>query len=253
MEIIALVHTDFPTKFGLPRQAGLADALRGTIVFEPAYRNPDCLRGLEQWSHIWLIWQFDRAADAGWSPTVLPPKLGGKTRVGVFATRSPFRPNSLGLSAVRLESVELHTKNGPVLHIAGADMVDGTPIYDIKPYVPYADCYPEAVDAFAGKRDEKPLKVVFPQELLRQIPPDRQAGLIQALSFNPRPGYHHDPDRKYGFYFLDTDVRFQIDGDTLRVVELERLPLSNPPASGSVPAAEPSARQDGDPSHSGSR
>ena len=157
MEYIARIHSDFPTKFGIPRQSGLADALISKIVFEPKFRNPDCLRGIEQWSHLWLLWHFDRIEDGLWSPTVAPPKLGGKTRVGVFATRSPFRPNPIGLSSVKLAGVELHTKDGPVLYVAGADLADRTPIYDIKPYLPYADSHPDAVDAFSSRRDAAPL------------------------------------------------------------------------------------------------
>ena len=223
MDIIARIHTDFPTKFGVPRQSGLTPELEARIVFEPAFRNPDCLRGIEDWSHIWLIWQFDRAMDAGWSPTVLPPKLGGKTRVGVFATRSPFRPNSLGLSSVKLLRVDWHTDEGPVLVVSGADLVDNTPIFDLKPYVPYADCHPDAVDAFDGRRDAEPLKVVFPEPWLPMIPAEKQEGLRQALSLNPRPGYQHDPSRRYGFNFAGHDVRFTIDGDTLTVVEIVEL------------------------------
>lgn len=223
MQIIARIHSDFPTKFGVPRQSGLADALESTIVFEPEFRNPDALRGIEEFSHIWLIWQFDRALRDGWSPTVLPPKLGGKTRVGVFATRSPFRPNSIGLSSVRLTSVELQTKNGPILHVAGADLVDGTPIFDIKPYLPYADCHPDAVDGFDGKRNAAPLKIVFPPELEAQIPAEKRAGLRQALACGPIPGYQHDPTRRYGFNFSGRDVRFTIDGNTLTVVEIVML------------------------------
>ena len=223
MQIIARIHSDFPTKFGVPRQSGLADALESTIVFEPEFRNPDALRGIEEFSHIWLIWQFDRALRNGWSPTVLPPKLGGKTRVGVFATRSPFRPNSIGLSSVRLTGVELQTKNGPILHVAGADLVDGTPIFDIKPYLPYADCHPDAVDGFDGKRNAAPLKIVFPPELEMQIPAEKRAGLRQALACGPIPGYQHDPTRRYGFNFSGRDVRFTIDGNTLTVVEIVML------------------------------
>ena len=223
MQIIARIHSDFPTKFGIPRQSGLADALESTIVFEPEFRNPDALRGIEEFSHIWLIWQFDRALRDGWSPTVLPPKLGGKTRVGVFATRSPFRPNSIGLSSVRLTGVELQTKNGPILHVAGADLVDGTPIFDIKPYLPYADCHPDAVDGFDGKRNAAPLKIVFPPELEMQIPAEKRAGLRQALACGPIPGYQHDPTRRYGFNFSGRDVRFTIDGNTLTVVEIVML------------------------------
>ena len=223
MQIIARIHSDFPTKFGVPRQSGLADALESTIVFEPEFRNPDALRSIEEFSHIWLIWQFDRALRDGWSPTVLPPKLGGKTRVGVFATRSPFRPNSIGLSSVRLTGVELQTKNGPILHVAGADLVDGTPIFDIKPYLPYADCHPDAVDGFDGKRNAAPLKIVFPPELEMQIPAEKRAGLRQALACGPIPGYQHDPTRRYGFNFSGRDVRFTIDGNTLTVVEIVML------------------------------
>lgn len=223
MQIIARIHSDFPTKFGVPRQSGLADALESSIVFEPEFRNPDALRGIEEFSHIWLIWQFDRALRDGWSPTVLPPKLGGKTRVGVFATRSPFRPNSIGLSSVRLTGVELQTKNGPILHVAGADLVDGTPIFDIKPYLPYADCHPDAVDGFDGKRNAAPLKIVFPPELEAQIPAEKRAGLRQALACGPIPGYQHDPTRRYGFNFSGRDVRFTIDGNTLTVVEIVML------------------------------
>ena len=223
MQIVARIHTDFPTKFGVPRQSGLADALESTIVFEPEFRNPDALRGIEGFSHIWLIWQFDRALRDGWSPTVLPPKLGGKTRVGVFATRSPFRPNSIGLSSVRLTGVELHTPDGPVLHVAGADLVDGTPIFDIKPYLPYADSHPDAVDAFDGRREGSDLTVVFPPELEAMIPEEKREGLRQALACGPKPGYQHDPTRRYGFNFCGRDVRFTVDGEVLTVVEVVML------------------------------
>ena len=223
MQIIARIHTDFPTKFGVPRQSGLASALESTIVFEPEFRNPDALRGIEDFSHIWLIWQFDRALREGWSPTVLPPKLGGKTRVGVFATRSPFRPNSIGLSSVRLTGVELQTKDGPILHVAGADLVDGTPIFDIKPYLPYADAHPDAIDGFEGKRHAEPLRVVFPPELEAKIPPEKREGLRQALACGPIPGYQHDPTRRYGFNFCGRDVRFTIEDGTLTVVEIIML------------------------------
>ena len=223
IEPIARIHTDFPTKFGVPRQSGLASGLVSTIVFEPLYRNPDCLRGIADFSHLWLIWEFDKVAGAGWSPTVLPPKLGGKTRVGVFATRSPFRPNPLGLSCVQLVKADLHTKDGPVLYVAGADLVDGTPVYDIKPYLPYADSYPEAVDGFDGKRDAEPLTVVFPPELEAMIPEEKREGLRQALACGPVPGYQHDPERRYGFNFAGFDVRFHIRERVLTVVEIVRL------------------------------
>ena len=224
MQTIARIHTDFPTKFGVPRQSGLAGALESRIVFEPEFRNPDAVRGLEDFSHIWLIWQFDRALRDGWSPTVLPPKLGGKTRVGVFATRSPFRPNSLGLSSVRLLRVEAHTAEGPVLYVGGADLVDGTPIFDIKPYLPYADSHPDAVDGFDGKRSAEPLRVVFPEALEAMIPEEKREGLRQALACGPTPGYQHDPARRYGFNFAGRDVRFTIDGGVLTVVEVVMLP-----------------------------
>ena len=223
MDYIARIHSDFPTKFGIPRQSGLTGDLISKIVFEPAYRNPDFLRGIDSWSHLWLLWHFDRIEDGKFSPTVAPPKLGGKTRVGVFATRSPFRPNPIGLSCVKLVEVQLHTKEGPVLYVAGADLADQTPIYDIKPYLPYADCHPDATDAFEESRSAKPLEVVFPDVLLQKIPTDKRAGLIQALSQNPRPGYQHDPNRRYGFNFSGFDVRFQIDDDTLTVVEIVPL------------------------------
>ena len=223
IEPIARIRTDFPTKFGVPRQSGLASGLISTIVFEPPYRSPDCLRGIADFSHLWLIWEFDKVAGAGWSPTVLPPKLGGKTRVGVFATRSPFRPNHMGLSVVRLASVDWTAKGGPVLYVTGADMVDGTPIFDIKPYVPYADSVPDAVDAFAETRQAEPLAVIFPEPWRGMIAPEKLEGLTQALSLNPRPGYQHDPTRRYGFSFDGLDVRFTIDGDTLTVVEVVTL------------------------------
>ena len=178
MDYIARIHSDFPTKFGIPRQSGLTGDLVSKIVFEPDYRNPDFLRGIEGWSHLWLIWHFDRIEDGQWAPTVAPPKLGGKTRVGVFATRSPFRPNPIGLSCVKLAGVEYHTKDGPVLCVAGADLADRTPIYDIKPYLPYADCQPDAVDAFEERRSVRPLEVVFADALLQKIPPEKRKGLI---------------------------------------------------------------------------
>ena len=223
MDYIARIHSDFPTKFGIPRQSGLADALVSQIVFEPDYRNPDCLRGIDGWSHLWLIWCFDRIPDGQWAPTVAPPKLGGKLRVGVFATRSPFRPNPIGLSSVKLVKADLHTKEGPILFVAGADLADGTPIFDIKPYLPYADSHPDAIDAFAESRNAEPLEVVFPEALLSKIPEEKRAGLFQTLRQNPRPGYQHDPSRRYGFNFAGFDVRFTIDGDTLTVVEIVTL------------------------------
>ena len=222
LSLIAHIHTPFAEKFGVPRQSGLAPTA-GRIVFAPEYRNPDALRGLEGFSHLWLVWVFDRAARDGWSPTVRPPRLGGNQRMGVFATRSPFRPNPIGLSCVELSGVEWDTPDGPVLHVRGADLVDGTPVYDIKPYLPYADSYPEAVDGFDGKRDAEPLTVVFPPELEAMIPEDKREGLRQALSCGPVPGYQHDPERRYGFNFAGFDVRFHIRERVLTVVEIVRL------------------------------
>ena len=203
VEPIAHIQTDFPTKFGVPRQSGLTSGLVSRIVFAPAYRNPDCLRGIGDFSHLWLLWVFDKAMDAGWSPTV--------------------RPNSIGLSCVKLERVELHTGDGPVLYVSGADLVSGTPILDIKPYLPYADSYPNAVDGFDGKRDAEPLQVSFPPELEAMIPADKRTGLRQALALGPVPGYQHDPQRRYGFNFAGFDVRFHIRERTVYVVEVVPL------------------------------
>ena len=223
MRPITHIHSDFATKFGIPRQSGLVPELRSKIAFEPEFRNADALRGIEGFSHLWLIWQFSAAVRDTWSPTVRPPRLGGNERVGVFATRSPFRPNALGLSCVKLEGVQHEDGLGDVLLVSGADLMDLTPIYDIKPYLPYADCHPDATDAFEESRSAKPLEVVFPDVLLQKIPTDKRAGLIQALSQNPCPGYQHDPNRRYGFNFAGFDVRFQIAGDTLTVVEIVAL------------------------------
>lgn len=219
MDYIARIHSDFPTKFGIPRQSGLTGALLSKIVFEPAYRNPDFLRGIDSWSHLWLIWHFDRIEDGKFSPTVAPPKLGGKTRVGVFATRSPFRPNPIGLSCVKLVEVNLHTKDGPVLYVAGADLADRTPIYDIKPYLPYADAHPEALGGFAPLPKET-IAVRCPPELLSKIPEGQREALLGVLAQDPRPQYQHDPAREYGMSFAGWDVRFRVNGDTLEVFSL---------------------------------
>lgn len=223
MEPIAHICTDFPTKFGVPRQSGLAASLRARIVFTEPYRNCDALRGIEGYNYIWLIFQFHQSLRDDFSPTVFPPKLGGKIRQGVFATRSPFRPNGLGLSSVRLLDVALHTPDGPVLTVAGADLVDGTPIFDIKPYLPYSDCHPDATDALSSLRNDKRLRVVFPAPLLEKIPADRRDALIEVLALDTRPGYQDDPARRYGFNFAGFDVRFTVNGDTLTVVEVVEL------------------------------
>ena len=220
LNIIARIHSDFPTKFGIPRQSGLVEDLRATVVFEPEYRNPDALRGLEGFSHLWLIWQFSQAVRREWSPTVRPPRLGGNTRMGVFATRSPFRPNPIGLSCVGLAGVELHTPQGPVLHVTGADLMDGSPIYDVKPYIPYADCRPQAVGGFASAPKEATLEVEMAPELLAKVPPELRQALVGVLAQDPRPTYQHDPERVYGMAFGGLEVRFTVCEPVLRVVEV---------------------------------
>ncbi|WP_191396431.1 tRNA (N6-threonylcarbamoyladenosine(37)-N6)-methyltransferase TrmO [Flavonifractor sp. An306] len=221
LHIIARIRSDFPTKFGIPRQSGLVEDLRATVVFEPEYRNPDALRGLEEFSHLWLIWQFSQAVRENWSPTVRPPRLGGNARMGVFATRSPFRPNPIGLSCVRLVGIEKDPELGHVLVVAGADLMDGTPILDIKPYLPYADSHPEALGGFTGNVGGKVLEVDFPPELLERVPEDKREALIGVLSRNPRPSYQHDPERVYGMAFAGLEVRFSVDGDVLHVRAVE--------------------------------
>lgn len=220
---IATMRSDFPTKFGIPRQSGLAKALRSTIVFEPEYRNVDALRGLEDFSHLWLIWHFSEAAGKEWSPTVRPPRLGGNTRMGVFATRSPFRPNNLGLSCVEILAIEQTADNGTVIHVAGADLMDGTPIFDIKPYIPYCDCQPDALGGFTATADDFLLSVDFPAELLSKIPADKQDALREVLSHDPRPSYQQDPDRIYGLTFSGFDIRFRVEDKILYVKEVTAL------------------------------
>ena len=221
MEPIARIRSQFPTKFGVPRQAGLVEDLRAVVVFEPPYRVAEALRGIEGFSHLWLIWEFSENKRTGWSPTVRPPRLGGNRRLGVFATRSPFRPNSLGLSCVKLEKVELSTLDGPVLWISGADLVDGTPILDIKPYVPYADCRPDAVGGFAQEAPEEKLTVDIPQPLLLRVPEAHREALIGVLAQDPRPSYQNHPDRVYGFGFAGLEVRFRVDNGVLTVVDVK--------------------------------
>ena len=222
MHNIANIHSDFPTKFGIPRQSGLVEELTAQIVFTPDYRAPEAVRGLEDFSHIWLIWQFSKAVREHWSPTVRPPRLGGNTRMGVFATRSPFRPNAIGLSCVRLLKVEPNTPEGPVLTVAGADLMDGTPILDIKPYIPYADCQMEATGGFTDTAGEFLLKVEFPPELLSMVPEDRREALIGVLRHDPRPSYQRKPERVYGMEFAGWNIRFRVAEDVLTVVEVEK-------------------------------
>ena len=221
MNPIARIHTDFPTKFGIPRQSGIIASLQGRIVFEPEYRNVEAVRGLEEFSHIWLIWEFSEAVRDGWSPTVRPPRLGGNQRKGVFATRSPFRPNPIGLSSVKLESIEIDPKLGPVLHVTGADLMDGTPIYDIKPYIAYTDSHPDAVSGFASKPAEYLLEVEFPEDLLQKVPENQRESLIQVLAHDPRPQYHDDPERVYGMEYGGFEVKFKVQEMRLTVLAVD--------------------------------
>ena len=221
MHIIARICSDFPTKFGIPRQSGLVEELKATVVFEEPYRNPDAIRGLEEFSHLWLIWQFSQAVRETWSPTVRPPRLGGNARMGVFATRSPFRPNPIGLSCVKLEEIKKDPVLGPVLVVSGADLMDGTPILDLKPYLPYADAHPEATGGFTGNVGGTTLRVECPPELLEAVPEDKRQALLGVLSRDPRPSYQHDPSRVYGMAFAGLEVGFTVDGDTLYVRRVE--------------------------------
>lgn len=218
LKVIAHIKTDFKTKFGIPRQSGLVD-LEAYIVFTPEFRNDDALRGIEDFSHLWLIWEFSKARRDGWSPTVRPPRLGGNKRVGVFATRSPFRPNSIGLSSVKLLGVE-KTENGTVLKVSGADLMDGTPIYDIKPYLPYTDCHPDAIGGFADEKLKDALEVDFSEELLNKIPEEKQNALIELLSEDPRPHYITDDERIYGFEFANFEIKFKVTQNLLIVTEV---------------------------------
>lgn len=222
MDPVAHIRSDFATKFGVPRQAGVVKELRAAVVFAPPFRTPEALRGIEGFSHLWLIWEFSENKGKGWSPTVRPPRLGGNARVGVFASRSPFRPNPIGLSCVRLEGVEWDAPEGPVLQVSGADLVDGTPILDIKPYIPYADCHPEALGGFAGAAPEGVLAVEIPGPLLERVPPERREALAGVLAQDPRPRYQDDSERVYGFGFAGLEVRFTVREGVLTVVDISR-------------------------------
>lgn len=229
MEIkpVAYIRTEFPEKFGIPRQSGLAKSLKGCVVFEPEYRNPDALRGLEGFSHLWLIWEFSANRNSGsWQPTVRPPRLGGNAHMGVFATRSPFRPNPLGLSCVKIVSIDVDTPEGPVIYVSGADLMNGTPIYDIKPYIRYADSRPEAVCGYVDELEERSLKVIFPSGLADRVA-DKTVipSLMETLRLDPRPSYHDDPERTYGLSFAGYNVRFMVNGNLLTVTDLEALHL----------------------------
>ena len=223
IQVIARMHSDFATKFGIPRQSGLVEELRSTVIFEPEFRNADALRGIEGFSHLWLIWQFSEALRTEWSPTVRPPRLGGNTRMGVFATRSPFRPNNLGLSCVKLLGAEHTEQFGTVLHVGGADLMDGTPIFDIKPYIPYSDSYPDAIGGFTDTADQFLLTVDFPEQLLSQLPQDKQSAALAVLSHDPRPSYQRKPGRIYGLTFAGFDIRFTVENSTLTVVSVENV------------------------------
>lgn len=230
LKTIAKIRTDFPAKFGLPRQSGIVEELCGTIVFEPEYRNPDALRGLEGYSHLWIIWGFSEAfvsannqKEGGWSPTVRPPRLGGNKRVGVFSTRSPNRPNKIGLSCVRLLSVEYDGDAAPTIRVSGIDMMDGTPIYDIKPYLPYVDSHPDAAGGFAAEHVDDNLDVAFPEELLMRIPEVKRDALLKVLEQDPRPSYHHDDTREYGFEFAGFEIKFTVSGTTASVHDVLKL------------------------------
>ena len=223
IQVIARMHSDFATKFGIPRQSGLVEELKSTIVFEPEFRNPDALRGIEGFSHLWIIWQFSEAVRQGWSPTVRPPRLGGNTRMGVFATRSPFRPNNLGLSSVKLLGVEQTEKYGAVLHVGGADLMDGTPIFDIKPYIAYGDAHPDARGGFTDRAGDFLLNVDFPATLLSRLPEEKRDAAIGVLSHDPRPSYQRQPDRIYGLTFAGFDIRFQVQDNVLTVKEVNKV------------------------------
>lgn len=223
MKIIAHIHTDFPDKFGIPRQSGLVKELTGQVVFAPKYRNPEAVRGLQEFSHIWLLWKFSESKKDHWSATVKPPRLGGKIRVGVFASRSPFRPNDIGLSSVRLQGIEMNERLGPVLHVSGIDLMDGTPIYDIKPYIPVSDCHPEASEGYTKETRHHRLQVEFPEKLLHIYPKEKRQAVLGILAEDPRPVYVLDEERVYGVSFAGYDVKFRVVGDVVRVCAVERL------------------------------
>lgn len=222
MEPIATIKSDFPTKFGIPRQSGIVQQLKADIVFCPQYRNADALRGLEGFTHLWIIWEFSEAKRSNWSPTVRPPRLGGNTRMGVFATRSPFRPNPIGLSCVKIESIDLDTPDGPVIHVSGADLMNGTPIYDIKPYIPYTDSHPDARAGFTDAVEFATLSVIIPDEMRKLLPEEKSSSLIGILEQDPRPHYQDDPERIYGFNFAGFEVHFRVEGKNLYVTGIEK-------------------------------
>ena len=218
---IAYIHSDFPDKFGIPRQSGLAQSLKSPLIFEPDFRFPDAFRGLEDYSHIWLIWGFSENKHSRWTPTVRPPRLGGNTRKGVFATRSPFRPNPVGLSSVKLDKIEFTKEHGPVLHISGADLMNGTPIFDIKPYLPYVDSHPDALNGFANSIKDYALHVTDPHEMLSYVPIEKRSAIIEILSQDPRPSYQEDPKRIYGLRFSDYEIKFRVEKNILYILSIQ--------------------------------
>ncbi len=221
MNVIAHIRTDFATKFGVPRQSGLVPEIKAVIVFEPEYRNPDALRGLEGFSHLWLVWHFSEVKQDGWSPTVRPPRLGGNTRMGVFATRSPYRPNPIGLSSVRLESIEWDTPEGAVIHVSGADLMDGTPILDVKPYLAYTDSRPDAAGGFVADLGDRAVEVDCPPALLAPLSEEQRAALLGVLAHDPRPTYQNDPERVYGMAFGGLEVHFTVADGVLHVIDIQ--------------------------------
>lgn len=223
MKTIAHIETDFSTKFGLPRQSGLCEELKGKIIFEPEYRRKEAFRGLEGFSHIWVLWKFSEAEREEWSPTVRPPRLGGNKRMGVFATRSPFRPNNIGLSCVNLDKIDYDCPDAPVLYVSGIDMMNGTPIVDIKPYVPVADCRQEATDGFTAETKEYLLDVEYSKDMLQILPEDKRNGALQMLSLDPRPAYISDDDRIFGVEYAGFDIRFKVKENVLVVIEIIKL------------------------------
>ncbi len=223
MKMIARIHTDFVEKFGIPRQSGLVPEIMGRIVFEPEFREADALRGIENYSYLWLLWQFSEVPEGKWSPLVRPPRLGGNMKVGVFATRSPFRPNPIGLSSVKIEQIELYTDEGPVITVSGVDLMDGTPIYDIKPYLPHVDCHPEALGGFSGQFKDYSLRVDCPLEYLNLFPEEKRNALLGVLAQDPRPAYQHDVDRVYGVSFAGYNVQFKVADKVLTVCGVEEL------------------------------
>lgn len=223
MKIIAHAYTDFPSKFGIPRQSNLVKELKGTIIFEPEYRNLDAFRGLDGFSHLWLLWKFSENTRDDWSALVRPPRLGGNEYRGVFATRSPFRPNPIGLSSVQLERIEIHETLGPILHILGADLMDQTPIYDIKPYLPYTDSHPDATSGFTKETNEYGLTVDFPAKLTLDLSPSQVTNICEILAQDPRPAYQKDPERIYGFEYAGYEIKFKVQNEKLTVCQVDNI------------------------------